>query len=100
MPKDNSNITRKGEVKQFRWMKVRHTLEDDFRTPQFLFDSIAAKYGPFQLDVCASEENHLCENWFSEKEQSWNSKRVWCNPPYHSSKKLPKFLVLNSKIKK
>jgi phage N-6-adenine-methyltransferase len=39
----------------------------------------------FDLDVCASKENHKCEKYFSKKDdglkQDWNGV-CWMNPPY------------------
>lgn len=34
---------------------------DDWATPQKIFDELNAKYGPFELDVCASHDNAKCE---------------------------------------
>jgi len=54
-------------------------------TPQQFFDNISKSYGEFDLDVCASEENHKCDNYFTIEEdglnQEWTGK-VWMNPPY------------------
>lgn len=40
----------------------------------------------FTLDVAASDENHLCDRYFTRANdglrQSWAIERVWCNPPY------------------
>ncbi len=87
---DYKNKGRKGEKKRYRWLKVRHTLEDDFRTPPFIFDSVNTKFGPFTLDVCASAENNLCQQWFSKEQnaltQQWNAENCWCNPPYKDTK--------------
>jgi phage N-6-adenine-methyltransferase len=58
---------------------------DDRRTSMSLYLSLHARF-VFTLDVAASEENHLCERFFSLQEnglkQSWAGERVWCNPPF------------------
>lgn len=54
-------------------------------TPDDLFNELAAKYGPFTLDVAASHDNSKCEEYFTVEQdglaQEWHG-RVWCNPPY------------------
>jgi phage N-6-adenine-methyltransferase len=46
---------------------------------------LAAKYGPFDLDVCATPENAKCARYYTREQdglaQSWTG-RVWMNPPY------------------
>lgn len=58
---------------------------DEWETPQALFDSLDAEFH-FDLDACASEDNHKCERWFSKEEdglkQNWGGCHVFCNPPY------------------
>ena len=58
---------------------------DDWATPQNFYDDCNAEFGPFDLDVCASDENHKCTRYFTEKEnglvQTWSG-TVWMNPPY------------------
>ena len=71
---------------------------DLWRTPPEVFKCFDKQYN-FQCDVAASDENHLCENYYTEKDDAltsdWESsftKReyiklfsgeyIWCNPPY------------------
>ena len=58
----------------------------DHRTPKKLFENL----GPFDLDVASSDENALCERYFTEQEDGllipWDGERVWCNPPYNNIK--------------
>ena len=59
---------------------------EDWATPQGLFDKLD-RFFDFQLDVCASKDNHKCHQYFSIQEdglsQKWSSyKRIWMNPPY------------------
>jgi phage N-6-adenine-methyltransferase len=63
---------------------------DDWATPQALFDRLNAKYGPFDLDVCASAENAKCARFYTKEQnglvQPWLG-RVWMNPPYGRGEK-------------
>ena len=66
-------------------MSVHFSSEsDDWATPQELFDELN-KVHHFTLDVCASESNAKCENYFTKEtnglEQDWNGV-CWMNPPY------------------
>lgn len=58
---------------------------DEWETPQDLFDSLDAEFGPFDMDVAANAKNSKC-SYFASKEddaltQDW-MKTNWCNPPY------------------
>ena len=57
---------------------------DNWATPQAFFDMLD-KHFHFELDVCASEDNHKCLNYFDKTdnglEKNW-SKVNWLNPPY------------------
>lgn len=78
---------------------------DNWSTPQNLFDQLNDKYGPFELDVCASKTNAKCHLFFTvegkyqtyEKEfeklvdgdglsSPWRFEgcplKCWMNPPY------------------
>lgn len=54
-------------------------------TPQDFFDRQAARYGPFDLDVCAVPANAKCRNFISPEQdalrQPWYGV-CWMNPPY------------------
>lgn len=56
----------------------------EWATPQAFFDELDREFG-FTLDVCATDENHKCKNYYTIKEngllQPWSGV-VWCNPPY------------------
>jgi site-specific DNA-methyltransferase (adenine-specific) len=58
---------------------------DDWATPQWLFDRLNEEF-KFTLDVCASDENHKCEKYFTQAQnglaQSWAEHACWMNPPY------------------
>ena len=57
---------------------------DLWETPQQLFDELNAEFN-FTLDVCANDENHKCERYYTKEtnglSQPWYG-NVWCNPPY------------------
>jgi phage N-6-adenine-methyltransferase len=54
-------------------------------TPDSVWQSIAAEFGPFDLDVAASAENARCSRFYTIDDdglvQPWEG-RVWCNPPF------------------
>lgn len=59
---------------------------DEWSTPQRLFDQMSKKFGPFDLDVCATPANAKCARFFTRNDdglvQKWAPSRVWMNPPY------------------
>lgn len=63
-----------------------HSSRDhDWETPPALFDTLAAEFGPFDLDVCALPETAKCARYFTPDDdglaQPWHG-RCWMNPPY------------------
>ena len=58
--------------------------KDDWTTPQDFFDVLNEEFH-FDLDVCASDTNHKCDEYFTKEQdglsQPWHG-FVWCNPPY------------------
>lgn len=56
----------------------------DWETPQEFFNNLNKKF-KFDLDACASDDNHKCDNYFTENdnalEQDWIG-NVFVNPPY------------------
>ena len=66
---------------------------DLWRTPPEVFKYFDKQYN-FQCDVAASDENHLCDSYFTEKSNAlsleWgfeplyisHGSYIWCNPPY------------------
>jgi len=57
---------------------------EDWGTPQKLFDELNAEFH-FTLDVCASEDNKKCGNYFNKEQdalqQEWTG-ICYMNPPY------------------
>lgn len=56
-----------------------------WETPQDFFDRLDGEFH-FDLDPCATEENHKCERFFTKEQdglkQNWGGQNVFCNPPY------------------
>jgi len=55
-------------------------------TPQEFFNKLDWRFGPFDLDPCASEDNAKCSKFFTETDnglsQSWEGFTSFVNPPY------------------
>ena len=60
----------KGEIKKY------NTSASDFWTPQYLYDKLNDRFGPFDIDICASDENTKCERYYTIDDdalkQSWD----------------------------
>ena len=58
---------------------------DEWATPQEFFNSINREF-EFDLDPCATLENHKCDKYYTIEEdglsKKWGGHRVFCNPPY------------------
>tara|TARA_R100000808_G_scaffold13439_1_gene32601 strand:+ start:2575 stop:3048 length:474 start_codon:yes stop_codon:yes gene_type:complete len=58
----------------------------EWATPQEFFDKLDWRFGPFDLDPCASPNNTKCANFYTETEdglsKSWEGHTVFVNPPY------------------
>ncbi len=65
---------------------VWHSHEKDvWTTPRDRFDEWDRELGPFTLDAAATDDNALCDRYFTAETdgltQEWAGV-VWCNPPY------------------
>ena len=62
--------------------------KQDWPTPDDLFAWASDRWGPFDLDVCATAENTKCEQFITPEldglAQPWFGK-CWMNPPYGRS---------------
>jgi len=58
----------------------------NWSTPQAFFDRLNWRFGPFDLDPCASIHNTKCANFFTEAEnglsKDWTGFTAFVNPPY------------------
>lgn len=67
--------------------KTPDLVRDAWETPDEIVDYLAERYGKYDLDAAASEENKKCEKFYSKEtnclKRWWgNNKHVWLNPPY------------------
>jgi phage N-6-adenine-methyltransferase len=57
----------------------------NWQTPKYIFDYFNDMY-QFDLDPCASQENALCDKFYTEADngltKSWANHTVFMNPPY------------------
>lgn len=55
-------------------------------TPQEFFNTLNRKFGPFDLDACASDDNAKCDKYYTAEDnglvQDWSGHTVFVNPPY------------------
>ena len=58
---------------------------DEWYTPLDFYEQLDEEFH-FNLDPCATDENHKCEKYFTKETdgllQKWGGWRVFCNPPY------------------
>jgi phage N-6-adenine-methyltransferase len=75
-PRSQASKTSTGKYEEYCW-----------ETPQEFFHKLNDEFG-FTLDVCANEENHKCDIYYSEKDdglkRDWGNNICWMNPPYGS----------------
>ena len=59
--------------------------KQDWETPWPFFMQMDKRFGPFDLDVCATRENTKCNRFYTKEVngllQSWIG-NCWMNPPY------------------
>lgn len=57
----------------------------EWATPQETFNELDRKWGPLELDVCATPENAKCPRFYTKEQNGllmpWSGK-IWMNPPY------------------
>ena len=47
---------------------------DDWATPKDFFDEVNKEFGPFDLDVCASHNNHKAIKYFTKEDDGLTQK--------------------------
>lgn len=64
--------------------------DQTWTTPKDFFNKLNDEFH-FTLDAFASDENHLCESYFTEEQnalvQDWSGHTVFMNPPYGTALK-------------
>ena len=59
---------------------------NDWATPQEFFDKLNWRFGPFDLDPCATAHTAKCLNFYTEMEdgltKDWGDHCCFVNPPY------------------
>lgn len=73
--------------RRYAGSKTPDSIKNLWSTPRELIDFMEARYGKYDLDAAASEENAVCEKFYTEEtsclKRCWGSKKhVWLNPPY------------------
>lgn len=58
---------------------------EEWYTPKDFYDELNKEFH-FDLDPCATKQNHKCKRYFTKAQngliQDWGGCRVFCNPPY------------------
>lgn len=58
---------------------------DEWYTPIDFYNELNKEFN-FNLDPCATDDNHKCNKYFTKADngliQDWGDYRVFCNPPY------------------
>lgn len=58
---------------------------DEWATPLEFYNALDNEF-KFNLDPCATDDNHKCANYFTKADngllQNWGGYNVYCNPPY------------------
>lgn len=58
----------------------------EWETPKDFFDKLNWRFGPFNLDPCATKESAKCINYYTKDDdglsKSWKGRTVFVNPPY------------------
>jgi phage N-6-adenine-methyltransferase len=61
----------------------------EWATPAAFFEKLVLRFGPFDLDPCASVENAKADLFYTRADdglkQDWSGRRVFMNPPYGRS---------------
>lgn len=63
--------------------------KDVYETPPYFFELLSENI-TFTLDPCSSDENHLCDKYYTIEDdglkQDWRGENVFVNPPYSNIK--------------
>lgn len=68
------------------WPAMFSSEREDWATPQSVVDALAADFGPFELDPCATAQSAKAPKFYALEDdglaQPWAPQRVFMNPPY------------------
>lgn len=83
----NPNHHYKVTGNRYMGSKTPDVVRDLWETPNEIVDYLAERYGAYDLDAAASENNKKCDKFYSKEtnclKRWWGSnKHVWLNPPY------------------
>lgn len=74
---------------------------NEWATPQDLFYELNKEFN-FDLDPCASQENHKCKGWYGKEDdglsKNWDGHTIFMNPPY--GREIGKWIKKASETKK
>ena len=76
-------------AKGYHDSQTPEAIRDLWQTPRFVFDYYDRRFN-FWCDLAASDENHLCDEYYAEADSAFNARaddwrmggNVFCNPPY------------------
>lgn len=61
------------------------SVSNEWETPKEFFDKLNEEF-KFTLDPCATDENHKCDKYYTQKDdglsKNWKGETVFVNPPY------------------
>lgn len=72
---------------RYHGSKTPDAVRDLWSSPREVVAWMVERYGAYDLDAAASENNKVCDDFFSESDnclkQHWGeNKHIWLNPPY------------------
>ncbi|MGD7149410.1 phage N-6-adenine-methyltransferase [Ralstonia pseudosolanacearum] len=73
--------------RRYKGTNTPDVVRDLWSTPREVIAYLEGRYGKYDLDAAASEENKVCEKFYSQKtnclKRWWGSnKHIWLNPTY------------------
>lgn len=73
--------------RRYKGTNTPDAVRDLWSTPREVIAYLEGRYGKYDLDAAASEENKVCEKFYSQEtnclKRWWGkNKHVWLNPPY------------------
>ena len=70
------------------YRKYSKPINKFIRTPKPLWETLNNEFH-FTVDVCASDQNHLCDRYYTKEnsglDKSWDGEVVYCHPMYDNN---------------